>query len=73
MLLEAGGSLETIDRDDLCQFAATNTAVIKALINRGVVVREIVASNGSTPLHRPPWTVAARMCSRFSSMCAVLI
>jgi ankyrin repeat protein len=52
MLLETGASLETIDRDDLCQFAATNTAVIKALINRGVVVREIVASNGSTPLHR---------------------
>jgi len=52
MLLEAGASLETTDRDDLCQFAATNTAAIKALINRGVVVREIVASDGATPLHR---------------------
>jgi ankyrin repeat protein len=36
----------------LGQLAATSTAAIHALINRGVVVREIVGSNGATPLHR---------------------
>jgi ankyrin repeat protein len=48
MLLEAGASLE---RADLCHLAATSTAAIQALINRGVVVREIVRGGVYTPLH----------------------
>jgi ankyrin repeat protein len=52
MLLEAGASVELASRDSLCQLAATSTAAIHALINRGVVVREIVGSKGATPLHR---------------------
>jgi hypothetical protein len=51
MLLEAGASVELMRRFSLCQFAAASTAAIQALINRGVVVREIVGRNGTTPLH----------------------
>jgi hypothetical protein len=48
MLLEAGASLDEADDSDLCLFAATSTAVIQALVNRGVVVRELRDSDGST-------------------------
>jgi ankyrin repeat protein len=41
MLLEAGASLERADPFHLCRFAATSTAAIQALIDRGVVVREL--------------------------------
>jgi hypothetical protein len=41
----------------LCQFAATSTAAIQALIDRGVNVRELRILDDSTPLH-----VAARRC-----------
>jgi hypothetical protein len=51
MLLEAGASVELMRRFSLFQFAAVSTAAIQALINRGVVVREIVGRNGATPLH----------------------
>jgi ankyrin repeat protein len=51
MLLEAGSSLESVRHDLLCHFASQSTAAIQALINRGVVVREIVGRNGVTPLH----------------------
>jgi ankyrin repeat protein len=57
MLLEAGASLEQEHPADLCQFAATSTATIQALIDRGVNVRELRISDDSTPLH-----VAARGC-----------
>jgi len=53
MLLEAGASIvrDRVAPSKLCHFAAASTAAIRALIHRGVVVREIVASDGSTPLH----------------------
>jgi ankyrin repeat protein len=51
MLLEAGASLEREHPAELCQFAATNTAAIQALIDRGVNVRELRISDDSTPLH----------------------
>jgi ankyrin repeat protein len=51
MLLEAGASLDEADDSDLCRFAATSTAAIQALVDRGVVVRELRDSDGSTPLH----------------------
>jgi ankyrin repeat protein len=51
MLLEAGASLDSFDRDSLCTFASESTVAIRLLIDHGVVVREIVASDGSTPLH----------------------
>jgi ankyrin repeat protein len=57
MLLEAGASLEREHPADLCQFAATSTAAIQALIDRGVNVRELRILDDSTPLH-----VAARRC-----------
>jgi ankyrin repeat protein len=51
MLLEAGASLDAVGHDDLCGFAATSTAAIQALINRGVNLRELVDRYGGTPLH----------------------
>jgi ankyrin repeat protein len=64
MLLEAGASLE---RADLCHLAATSTAAIQALINRGVVVREIVRGVGYTPLHE------AACCSRARDVLDMLV
>jgi ankyrin repeat protein len=52
MLLEAGASLERADPFHLCRFAATSTAAIQALINRGVVVRELRSFDDGTPLHQ---------------------
>jgi ankyrin repeat protein len=51
MLLEAGASLERADPFHLCRFAATSTAAIQALIDRGVVVRELRTFDDCTPLH----------------------
>jgi len=51
MVLEAGASLERAIPSDLCQFAATSTAAIQALVDRGVVVCELRKSGGGTPLH----------------------
>jgi len=55
MLLDAGASLEWADPSHLCRFAATSTAAIQALIDRGVVVRELRMSDDSTPLHMAAW------------------
>jgi ankyrin repeat protein len=55
MLLEAGASLTAVKPDDLCRFAATSTAAIQALIDYGVVVREIRNSDDVTPLHMAAW------------------
>jgi len=52
MLLEAGASVESVDRFDLCSFASASTDAIWALIHRGVVVREVLTSDGRTPLHK---------------------
>jgi ankyrin repeat protein len=51
MLLEAGASIVRVAPFMLCHFAAASTAAIRALIHRGVVLREIVARDGRTPLH----------------------
>jgi hypothetical protein len=59
MLLEAGASLERADPADLCRFAATSTATIQALIDRGVNVRELRISDDSTPLHVAAWNARA--------------
>jgi ankyrin repeat protein len=50
MLLEAGASVELVSWH-LCQFAAASTAAIQALIDRGVVVRELRTFDDGTPLH----------------------
>lgn len=41
MLLEAGAPLEHVGRRDWCRAASGSTAVIQALLNRGVVVSEL--------------------------------
>jgi ankyrin repeat protein len=41
MLIKAGAPLEGISRASLCRFAATSTAAIQALLDRGVVVSEL--------------------------------
>jgi len=51
MLLDAGASLGDVDTQFLCRFAGTSTAAIQALLDRGVVVRELRSLNGGTPLH----------------------
>jgi ankyrin repeat protein len=58
-LLEAGATLERVRANAaaVCNFAATSTAAIQALLDRGVVLRDIVLGNGKTPLH-----VAAEFC-----------
>jgi len=51
MLLEAGASLDRVEPSRLCQLAATSTAAIQALLDRGVVVSDLSCANGGTPLH----------------------
>jgi len=51
MLLEAGASLERANPASLCRFAATSTAAIQALLNRGVAVRELRNYHDGTSLH----------------------
>jgi ankyrin repeat protein len=55
MLLDAGASPDSADPSDLCYFAGTSTAAVQALLDRGVVVRELRDSNGFTPLHVAAW------------------
>jgi len=50
-LLAAGASMDGVDPRVLCRFAATSTTAIRALIDRGVVVRELRASGRGTALH----------------------
>jgi ankyrin repeat protein len=51
MLLEAGASLEEADRSYFCLFASKSTAAIQALMDRGVVVRELRDFAHGTALH----------------------
>jgi hypothetical protein len=53
MLLAAGALLEEADPGHLCKFAGASTAAIRALRERGIVVRELVDVNGDggTPMH----------------------
>lgn len=52
MLLEAGAPLNSLQRRDLVTLAATSTAIIVALENRGVVINELRDDDdGRTPLH----------------------
>jgi ankyrin repeat protein len=51
MLIEAGASLERVDRRFLCQLAAESTSAIRTLLRRDVVVSELRDSQGRTPLH----------------------
>lgn len=59
MLLDAGAPLENGLDDYLCRFAATSTAAIRALLNRGVVVNALRQQDSqNTPLHvlaQLPW------------------
>jgi len=50
MLLEAGAPLDA--RANLCEFAAKSTAAIQALLDRGVVVRDIRDWDNDTLLHK---------------------
>jgi ankyrin repeat protein len=50
-LVEAGQSLERMDRHHLCGFASTSTAAIQAIRDCGVVLSALRNSNGATPLH----------------------
>jgi hypothetical protein len=51
MLLEAGASLDVPQLSDLCLFAATSTAAIQALLDRGIVVGALRDFGDGTPLH----------------------
>lgn len=49
MLLAAGAPLD--DGNAICDVAATGTTAIQALIDRGVVLSQVRAGNGMTPLY----------------------
>lgn len=51
MLLESGASLDGVSQNALCDFAATSTTVIQALLDRGVVVSALRDEDGRTALH----------------------
>jgi ankyrin repeat protein len=50
-LLRAGAPLDGADRRDLCRLAAASTSAAQTLMDRGVVVRDLRAEYGTTPLH----------------------
>jgi ankyrin repeat protein len=50
-LIRAGASLDDLDRDELCRFAAINTAAIQLLMNRNIVIGDLRGEFGQTPLH----------------------
>jgi ankyrin repeat protein len=51
LLILAGASLDGIDRGRLCWLAAHSTFAVQALMDRGVVVRNLHDDSGRTPLH----------------------
>jgi ankyrin repeat protein len=52
MLIEAGAPLDLAANErDLCELAGSSTAAIQALVNRGVVIRDLRDRDGRTPLH----------------------
>jgi ankyrin repeat protein len=71
MLLEAGASLAEADPVDLFRFAAASTAAIEALLDRGVVVREIVSTSGTTPLHEAARHAHADVVAMLVNVCGV--
>jgi hypothetical protein len=55
LLLEAGAALDDLEGvlfARLLNFVATSTAAIRAVLGRGVVVRELRSKAGETPLHK---------------------
>lgn len=50
-LIDAGASLENVDRSLLCDAAGRSISVINALLRRGVVVGELRFDDGGTALH----------------------
>jgi ankyrin repeat protein len=55
MLLEAGASLKGGVSCDFCLFASKSMAAIQALMDRGVVVRNLRNLDNGTPLHEAAW------------------
>jgi ankyrin repeat protein len=51
MLIEAGASLDGVERHFLCQLAAHSTSAIRTLLRRGVVVKDLRDLELLTPLH----------------------
>jgi ankyrin repeat protein len=51
LLVEAGSPLEVVNRDQLFEFAITNTSTIQALLNRGLVLNDLRTNDGRTLLH----------------------
>jgi hypothetical protein len=50
-LIRAGASLDELNRDELCRFAAINTAAIQLLMNRNIFIGDLRDKMGQTPLH----------------------
>jgi hypothetical protein len=65
MLMDAGASLERVDRADLCHFAASSTTAIRCLIAASLCV-ELRDTTRGTPLH----TCVLSGDAAVSSMCA---
>jgi ankyrin repeat protein len=63
LLLDAGASLEGVDRGDLCEFAALSTTVIQALVDRGIVIGDLRGRFNKTSLQ-----FATHRCRTESSM-----
>jgi ankyrin repeat protein len=51
LLIRAGASLDELNRDELCRFAAINTAAIQLLMNRNIFIGDLRDKMGQTPLH----------------------
>jgi ankyrin repeat protein len=51
LLIRAGAPLDEVEREDLCILAATSASAVYALIDRGVVIRDLQGDSGQTPLH----------------------
>jgi ankyrin repeat protein len=51
LLINAGAPLKKLCRGLLCQIASFSVDVVQALLDRGVVVRDLRNPNGGTPLH----------------------
>jgi hypothetical protein len=56
LLIRAGAPLDEVEREDLCILAATSASAVYALIDRGVVIRDL---QGDSRIAEP-----ARRCMR---------
>jgi ankyrin repeat protein len=76
MLINAGASLDVSPyHSALGWFASASTAAIEALINRGVVMNQLLDAGNLTPLHaiarRPAWTDVDAVANMLINDCGV--